>query len=59
MLRELVERNRPRHVQVDMADGAKDFKARMIRAAIYATDWDGTVRIDAIDAGELSASTVP
>ena len=51
MLRERVERNRPRRVQVDVADGAKDFKTRMIRAAIYATGWDGTVRIVATDAG--------
>ena len=49
-----MERNRPRRVQVDVADGAKDFKARTIRAVIYATGWDGTVRIDATGAGELT-----
>ena len=35
------------------------FKARMIRAAIYATGWDGTVGLDVTDAGELSISTAP
>lgn len=57
MLQNAISRQRAQSKQVRTAWGVRDLRERTMRDAIYATGWDGTVKITADEQGNLSVET--
>ena len=51
MLRAVIRRRRSTPKRVPVADGQRDFRTVTMRDAVYATGWDGTIRIEATAGG--------
>ncbi len=51
-----IRRRRSARIEVMVARGSEDFRERTIRRAVYATAWDGTVKVRAHTDGTFTVT---
>jgi hypothetical protein len=54
LLQDAISRRRSTPKRAPVADGVEDFQQVTVRDAIYATGWDGTIRIEATTGGRYT-----